>query len=207
MRLMTLQMEGMGKVQALMSMLGSSNRKSLHAVGAKHLENLVRRHIARYAPVKHASAKVLNARKTGHYEKGVNRITSSATADGGEVTIPIPGIGRALGDVSISAPTRNGKRYLTIPKHAAAYGSSVSELKRNGWKIFRPGEAQILLGYRNAGDEPVVLFALAEKVNQRKDPSLLPSEMACSNAVCKGIAAAVNRRLAAAQGNTGGKQR
>lgn len=207
MRLMTLQMEGMGKVQALMSMLGSSNRKSLHAVGAKHLENLVRRHIARYAPAKHASATALNARRTGHYEKGANRIASSATADGGEVTIPIPGIGRALGDVVVTAPTKNGRRYLTIPKHAAAYGSTVAELKRQGWKIFRPGKAQILLGYRNKGDRPVTLFALAEKVSQRKDPSLLPSEAECSAAVCKGIAAAVNRRLAAAQGNTGGKQR
>ena len=205
MRLMSVHMEGMGKVHELMAQLGPSNRQRLHAVGAKHLENLVKRHIARYAPVKHFSSTRLNARKTRHYEKGVNRITSSATGDGGEVSIPIPGISRALGDISISAPTRNGKRYLTIPKHAAAYGSSVSELKKNGWKIFRPGEAQILLGYRNAGDEPVVLFALAEKVNQRKDPSLLPSEMACSNAVCKGIATTINRRLQEIKGITGGK--
>lgn len=189
-------MEGLNaKIRALIDVLGPSNRQRLYAAGAKALEVKVRRHIARYAPMKHFTALNLGARRTGHFEKGANRIASDATPQFGRVTIPIPGISRAYHAIRLDTPTARGKRYFTIPKHAAAYGSTVEELRRMGWKIFRPGKKKILLGYRQKGEKPVILFALAEKIRQNQDPSLLPTEAECARTACEAIVNHVNRRL------------
>lgn len=189
-------MEGVSaKIRALMDAIGPANRIRLNSVGAKALEVKVRRHIAHYAPMKHFTASSLGARRTGHFEKGANRIASDATPEFGRVTIPIPGIGRAYHAIKLDTPTATGKRYFTIPKHAAAYGSTVGELRRMGWKIFRPGQKKILLGYRQKGEKPVILFALAERVEQRQDPSLLPTEAECSRTVCEAVKNHINMRL------------
>jgi len=92
-----------------------------------------------------------------------------------DIIIPILGIGLAYHDIVLTTPTGKGKRYLTVPKHRAAYGHTAAELKMRGWKIFRPGTKECLLGYRQKGDKPEMLFALAEAVKKRMYPRLLPS--------------------------------
>ena len=195
----SIQMKDFGKLTALMNALGPSNRQRLNAVGAKALEVKVRSHVARISAGRHSSAGRLGASPTGHYRKGMRGIAGHATANGGEVVIPIAGISRAFHDITLTTPTREGKKYLTIPKHAAAYGHTVPELKRRGWKIFRPGKSLCLLGYRNKGEKPVMLFALAEAVHQRQDPSLLPSREQCASIVSQAMTADINRRLANAR--------
>ena len=195
----TVEIKGFEKLQALMNALGPSNRQRLNAVGAKALEVKVRSHVARISSGRHGSAGRLGASPTGHYRKGMRGIAGHATANGGEVVIPIAGISRAFHDITLTTPTREGKKYLTIPKHAAAYGHTVPELKRRGWKIFRPGKSLCLLGYRNKGEKPVMLFALAEAVHQRQDPSLLPSQAECAQVVSSAMTAEINRRLANAR--------
>lgn len=194
------KIEGAAKLRELMGALGRGNRRRLNAVGARALENFVRRHILRYAPTKHATANLLGARRTGHYENALGAIASSATDAGGEVTVPIAGISRALHGIYMTTPTGQGKRYLTIAKHMASYGKTVAELRANGWTLFRPGKKKVLLGYRHRGERPVLLYALAESVRQRRDPSLLPTAAECEAAVAEAITEEVNRRLREAQG-------
>lgn len=190
-----LQMDDLGKLQEMMKALGSSNRRRLNTIAAKRLEVEVRRHISRYVPAKHSSAQAVGGRATGHYLKGLRGIAGHATASGGEVVIPIAGISRALHDIDLSTPTRYGKNFYAIPKHAQSYGHTVAEMKSRGWKIFRPGEKKILLGYKNKGDKPVILFALATHVHQRQDHSLLPTPDACSRVVSDAMTRSINERL------------
>ena len=164
-----------GKIAALMRQLGPGNRRRLHDVGAKDAEVRIRKHLYRIASSRHASAAAVGGRPTGHIRKGISAITRTANEREGVVTIPIPGITRARRDINMSTPTSNGKKYFTIPKHSASYGHTVPEMKARGWKIFRPGQKKVLLGYRSKGDKPVILFALATKISQKKDPSLLPT--------------------------------
>ena len=194
-----LEMQDFGKLAALMNALGPSNRQRLNAVGAKALEVKVRAHVARISSSRHGSAGRLGASPTGHYRKGMRGIAGHATASGGEVVIPIAGISRAYHDITLTTPTINGKKYLTIPKHAAAYGHTVPELKRRGWKIFRPGKKLCLLGYKRKGEKPVMLFSLAEAVHQRQDPSLLPSRAECAGIVARAMTDDINRRIANAR--------
>ena len=172
---LNVNMSDFGKISALLQKVSPAGRAQLNRVGVHAAMVRVQRHIQRYAMGKHSTSTSLGAKATGHYEKGAAAITSTATADRAEVSIPIPGIGRAYHDIVITTPTKNGKKYITIPKHGAAYGQTVEKLRTRGWKIFRPGEKKVLLGYRQKGDEPVILFTLAEAVRQKRDPKLLPT--------------------------------
>ena len=200
-----LQIHDFGKLQALMSALGPSNRQRLNAVGAKRLEVEVRRHVSRYMPSRHRTASTLGGKQTGHYLKGLRGIAGHATANGGEVVVPIAGISRAFHDIDLSTPTRYGKNYYAIPKHAKSYGHTVAEMRSRGWKLFRPGKKndpnapKILLGYKSKGEKPVVLYALAKHVHQRQDPSLLPSTSQCASIVSEAMTTEINRRLANAR--------
>jgi len=176
-----------GKLSALINKMRPAGRARLNNVGANAVAARVQRHIHAYAMGKHVSATLLGASQTGHYEKGAAAITSNSSADTAEVLIPIPGISRAYNDITLTTPTRFGKRFLTIPKHREAYGKTVTTLRARGWKIFRPGRRKdgtfapdapkILLGYKKKGDDPVILYALTEEVRQKKDPSLLPPKI------------------------------
>lgn len=172
---LTVDMSEFGKISALLEKMRPVGRSQLNSVGVHAARVRIQRHIHRYATGKHFTATSLGGKATGHYEKGAAAITSSASADHAEVSIPIPGIGRAFHDIVITTPTKNGKKYVTIPKHGAAYGQTVEKLRMRGWKIFRPGDKKILLGYRHPGDEPVILFALAETIRQNQDSKLLPT--------------------------------
>lgn len=190
-----LQIKGAEKLQALMDALGPSNLKRLNTVGAKALEVKIRSHVARISASRHASAAAVGGTPTGHYRKGMRGIAGTATAAGGQVTIPIAGISRAYHDIILSVPTRFGKNFYAIPKHAKSYGHTVDELRTRGWKIFRPGESRCLLGYRNKGEKPVLLYTLAEKIHQRKDPTLLPAKAECSIAVREAMTRSINERI------------
>lgn len=153
--------------------VGSSGRRSMFARAAYAVANLVRRHILRIAPAHHLSAAKLGATPTELFGKAARRTTSRATSSYGLVTIGSVGFSRAFRSVAIR-PT-NGRRFLTIPRAAASYGHTVKEMRSHfGWKIYRPGDARILIGVKDG--ERIPLFALAEQVRQRQDRSLLPGD-------------------------------
>ena len=163
-------------IPRLIAALGPEGRRALHAVAAEDLANWIQSHIRAYAAGKHATARAFGARPTGHYERGLAAISTSATADGGSVTVPIPGLNRAWGDITI-APRRG--RSLTVPLRSGGpevYGRTVGELRALGWSFFaRKG---VLFGTRGEGGrrETRPMFVLKTLVVQRQDPSLLPSQ-------------------------------
>lgn len=172
----TVEISGNRAIPRLIAALGPEGRRSLHAVAAEDLANWIQAHIRAYATGRHGTARAFGARPTGHYEKGAAAISTSATAEGGTVTIPIPGINRAWGNITIT-PKRT--RSLTIPLKSGGpeiYGRTVAELRALGWDFF--AQKGVLFGTRGEGDkrETRAMFVLKTLVVQKQDPSLLPSQ-------------------------------
>lgn len=162
-------------VDAVMGVLRPESRAELYSVAGRAVMNQVQRHIRSYMRSKHTTAHMLGARPTGHFEKGTAAITTTADSTGAEVRIPIPGLSRAWGDVTIRPGP--GKRALTLPRAALAYGRTVAEVRALGWKVFRPKGTNWLMGTQ--GDDKAtltLLYTLVGGVVQRRDPSLLPTQ-------------------------------
>jgi hypothetical protein len=162
-------------VDAVMGALRPESRAEVYSVAGRAVMNHVQRHIRSYMRTKHTSAHMLGARPTGHYEKGAAAITSTADSSGAVVRIPIPGIDRAWNDIQIRPGP--GKRALTLPRAAIAYGLKVKDVEKDGWKVFRPKGTNWLMGTK--GDDKTtltLLYTLVGGVVQRRDPSLLPSQ-------------------------------
>ena len=184
-------------IPRMMAALGAEGRSELYAVAVEDLANFITAHIASYAPSKHRTAHAFGAQPTGHYEKGMAAIGTSASADEGTVTIPIPGISRAWGAIEIT-PRRANR--LTVPLSSAGetvYGKTVVELREHGWKFFQGQKGHdaedILFGYRGKGKdrETKAMFVLKTVVALDQDASLLPSK----EAISKRAANAMVRRI------------
>ena len=162
-------------VDAVMGALRPESRAEVYSVAGRAVMNHVQRHIRAYMRAKHGSAHALGARPTGHYEKGAAAITMSADPSGAEVRVPIPGLKRAWEDMPIRPGP--GKRALTLPRAAIAYGLKVKDVEKDGWKVFRPKGTNWLMGTK--GDDKTtltLLYTLVGGVVQRRDPSLLPPQ-------------------------------
>jgi len=177
---------------AMIRALSPEERTDLHAGAAEALAEFVGAHIRSYAGTKHATAQSFGASPTRHYEDGAAHISTSADASAGTVTIPIPGISRAWGDVTIRPGP--GKTKLTIPARSGGgevYGETVKLLKAAGWKFAsgRKGTPQekLLFGRFRDEKESKVMFILKESVVQRRDPSLLPSQGEIADCAGKAI--------------------
>ena len=188
-----LRVDGKGKLEAFIRTLQPGSRAHLHTVGANALSDHVRRHLRSVSPSRHSWADRLGGRRTMHIENAIGSVVPHADAAHGEVVIPIAGIGRAFHDIRLTTPTRNGKNYLTVPCASESYGHTVDWMRRRGWKIFRPGKAKILLGYKRKGEKPKKLFTLSEGHTLKQDPSLLPTESEASKIVVKSIATECRR--------------
>ena len=176
---------------ALIRSLSPEARRDLNAAAAEAVAEFVGAHIRAYAGSKHATATAFGAPPTHHYENGAAAISTSADAEAGTVTIPIPGLSRAYGDVTIRPGP--GKKHLTIPAKSGApevYGKTVAILRAQGWRFAsgRSGTPQekLLFGRFQDQKESRVMFILKESVVQRQDPSLLPTKEEISD--CAGRA-------------------
>ena len=182
-------------VDAMMGALKPESRAELFSVAGKAVLNHVQRHIRSYMRTKHTTAHMLGARPRGHYEKGAAAINMSADASGAEVRIPIPGLRRAWEDVQIRPGP--GKRALTLPRAAVAYGRKIEEVRSLGWTVFRPKGTNWLMGYMDGDETPTLLYTLVSGVIQRRDPSLLPSQgeicATATDAILKAVAKAVKK--------------
>ena len=155
-----------------LDLVKSEGRRQLFSVAANAVRILVRDHLFRIAPRHHISAHRLGATPTGHIEKGARATHFTASANGAEVIIPIPGLSRAFGPLTI---TPRNAAALTLPVSPHAYGKRVGELRANGWNIFRPKGHDILMGSLG-DDEAVPLYVLKRRVQLKQDRSLLPSD-------------------------------
>ena len=147
-------------------------RRQLFSVAANAVRILVRDHLFRIAPRHHISAHRLGATPTGHIEKGARATHFTASPDSADVIIPIPGLSRAFGPLTI---TPRNAAALTLPVSPHAYGKRVGDLRTNGWNIFRPKGHDILMGSLG-DDEAVPLYVLKRRVQLKQDRSLLPSD-------------------------------
>lgn len=161
-------------VDAVMGALRPESRAEVYSVAGRAVMNHVQRHIRSYMRTKHTSAHMLGARPTGHYEKGAAAITMTADQSGAEVRVPIPGLRRAWEDVEIRPGP--GKRALTLPRAAIAYGRTVAEVRALGWTVFRPKGTNWLMGSHEGDKSATLLYTLVGGVVQRRDPSLLPAQ-------------------------------
>jgi len=171
--------------------LKGPGRRNLFAVAANALRMEVQRHLRANAPRHHIWAEKLGAPPTRLHEKGAARVTSNSSENNAQVVIPIPGIGRAFHDVTISPVAA---QYLTVPVSAHAYSHRVGELVRMGWIVFRPKGHDVLMGkQRKSKDAPVSLYALKNQVKQRQDRSLLPSDDTITNTVSRAMILEIQR--------------
>lgn len=155
-----------------LDLVKSEGRRQLFSDVANAVRILVRDHLSRIAPRHHISAHRLGATPTGHIEKGARATKFTASTNGAEVIIPIPGLSRAFGPLTI---TPRNAAALTLPVSPHAYGKRVGELRANGWNIFRPKGHDILMGSLG-DDEAVPLYVLKRRVQLKQDRSLLPSD-------------------------------
>ena len=180
-----------------LDLVKSEGRRQLFSVAANAVRILVRTHLSRIAPRHHISAHRLGATPTGHIEKGARATQFTASTNGAEVIIPIPGLSRAFRPLTITPRTANA---LTLPVSSHSYGKRVGELRANGWNIFRPKGKDTLWGKLQDEDDAVPLYVLKKRVQLKQDRSLLPSDAelggTASKAILRYLAAFNGRRSA-----------
>lgn len=160
-------------------MAGLSDRTELHeGIGARATE-LTRNHLVAIAQSRHATAERLGASPTGFWGQGVEKTTFTADEKGATVSIRQPGVGRAFHDVTTEPGA--GKKYLTLPAIAEAYGKvarSVPDLTAMiRWKDGQR-RAVALAKVSGKGKErtETAWYWLVKSVRQKQDRTLLPSD-------------------------------
>lgn len=174
----TIEVRG-GATIELLRRLGSRRRELNEMIG-EGAALITRTHLAQIAQTRHKTATALGANPTGHFKEAAESVNVAASGAGAELRISHRGgLTRAVRDVRI-LPT-GGRRALTLPIHALAYGRRVKEVERElGQKLFRPyyddGKRAGALAARAPGGELLWLYALRSSTFQKQDRSLLPSD-------------------------------
>lgn len=210
-----IDVSGDAEVLRLMERLRShlADRTELHKSVGSHAEILTAQHLSVLAGTRHATADRLGASPSGHLARAAESVTSEGTDAAALVSVTSPGIRRAFGDVTIKP--KSGK-YLTIPATAEAYNrrarsfndlriaifggklalvqaeqSSLADRSRSGFSYENRAPMQ------SAGRAPIYYW-LKDKVTQKQDRSLLPSDAEYSTAAVMGIKAYIRLLRAAA---------
>lgn len=162
-------------------------------VAAESLAEAVREHIRREAGSRHRTASRLGAMPTHHLERGARETRAEQAGRQAVVTVPIPGITRAFGDLHIKP--QNAKA-LTIPINAVSYGMRAPELEDRGWSLFTmsakqgPG-AGILFGRKAGQASTVALYLLRDSADIPQDRELMPSDDEMGEALAYGVTSAI----------------
>lgn len=162
-------------------------------VAAESLAETVREHIRREAGSRHRTASRLGAMPTHHLERGARETRAEQAGRQAVVTVPIPGITRAFGDLHIKP--QNAKA-LTIPINAVSYGMRAPELEDRGWSLFtRPAKqgpgAGILFGRKAGQASTVALYLLRDSADIPQDRELMPSDDEMGEALAYGVTSAI----------------
>lgn len=197
-----------GNAQRMLQQLREEviNREEIHQDIATREENLVRDYLSSLAQTRHATADALGATPTGHLERAAESVTSRSDADGATVSITSPGISRAFDDITITPGA--GKKYLTIPATAEAYGKRAGAFNDLRLAFFKNGLLALVKtdqsrlsdrkssGYGieskaakadSAKQRPPVYFWLKKSVFQKQDRTLLPSDALLQTAAEEGV--------------------
>ena len=174
--------------------LGPSDRINLHKRVAARGEELTRTYLREISRSRHSTADRLGARPTGFWGDAVERVTRRASADGAQVGITHPGVGRAMHDVTIKP--KNASKYLTIPVNAIGYGRRAREI--GGLFFFTSKKTgKKYLGLTAEGvNHPIAIYLLVESQIIKQDRTLLPSDDAYGEAAAAGTRDWVDAELA-----------
>lgn len=209
----TIQIEGEGMQMLRQLDAALVNRVELHHDIAIRVENETRDWLTELAKSRHKTADALGATPTGHLERAAESVTSAFDDDGATITVTSPGITRAFDDLTITPGP--GKKYLTIPATAEAYGKRAGAFNDLRLAIFRKDGAYLLalvkadqssLATREssgfgiesqrargsaaplkAAQRPPVYYWLKQSVTQKQDRSLLPSDALLMKAADEGV--------------------
>lgn len=154
---------------------------NIHAAMAGAAETFIKDFGKDAASRRHDSANRLGARPTGHLAKAYADIESKS--DASEATLLLPRASRlraAFGGYT-ARPT-GGRKYLTIPVAAEAYGKRAGEIP--GLVFMRVGPKKTpLLARPDADGGITTYYLLATKADIKEDPSLVPFDQIGSQSV------------------------
>lgn len=168
-------------------------------VGTRGTE-LTRNHLVAIAQTRHATAQRLGATPTGHWGQAAEKTSFEANQEGAIISIDQPGISRVAHDVTIVPDA--GKKYLTLPAIAEAYGQRayrVPDLTLMIRMVDGSRRAVALARVEGEGKDrtETVWYWLVKSVTQTQDRTLLPSDEEYNLAALAGCRDFVDRLLAA----------
>lgn len=183
-------------ITALLDALGGKKDAELMEGASTRLWERVREYLREYALDHHETAQKLGAQPTGNLERA--EVTKSSDAQSASVTVSAPGIRRVFHSLEIYPS--EGKKYLTIPIHAKAYGKRVAIAEKDmGTKIFKIRGKDLLAARTGTGKqkETTFLYALKTHVTIPQDRTLLPDDGEIQTAARKGYVDALKYLLGA----------
>lgn len=160
---------------------GLISPRDLNELMATAVAEEIRVHMLDMGDYRHATASRLGAKPTGHFQKIAAAVESHANDSEAYITVPSwSGLSRAFRDVTIE-PT-SGKKWLTIPATAAAYGRRAGDF--SDLKFVPLGKDLAALMTRAKSDAKMTpVFWLKKRIFQKQDRSLLPSDELLGNVV------------------------
>lgn len=190
-----------GDADRMLRKLGAGviNREELHQDIATRGENLVRDYLTGLAQTRHATADKLGATPTGHLERAAESVTSTSDSAGVSITVTSPGITRAFGSITILPGA--GKKYLTIPATAEAYGKRAGAFNDLRFVAYKNGVRALVQASQSnvATREKIggkVFYWLKTSVEQKQDRTLLPSDQLIESSAEEGAIDWLNVLLA-----------
>ena len=180
-----------------------TDKTALHKSIGTWAESATRDHLIQEAQARHKTANRLGARPSGHLEPHGDVVNSKlSNADAAIVSINIPGIRRAFGDLTITA--KSGK-WLTIPANAEAYNRRARTFNDLRVAFFGKGrmalvkaEQSSLSDRKESGGRSEVYYWLKKSVTQKQDRALLPPDDDFATAAVQGIKAYIRMLRSAA---------
>lgn len=153
------------------------DRSGLNLYVARSVRNVTRDYLIDQAAGRHKTAEKLGARPTGHLARAAQSVDFEATKEAAIISIASAGISRAFAALTIS-PT-GGKKYLTIPAVAEAYGKRAGEFAELKFVPLKGGKVPVLarIEKSDGGKRTLrVIYWLKDQVTVPEDRTLLPSD-------------------------------
>lgn len=162
---------------ALQSLRGGlADRARLHARIAGSAEKLVKRYGRETTAGQHATATRLGARPTRHLEKAYRSIEAKSDSAGAFLLVPRASRLRAAFGDYVVAPG-SGKKYLTIPAAAEAYGKRAGEFKDLVFMRVGPRLTPVLARPVKTGEGLQIMYFLTKRSLIKADRGLLPFDL------------------------------
>lgn len=208
--MITLTLDIQDPVSVWLSKMGSDlqgGRDTIHQMMGNRAEAMTRDYLMTQAEVRHGTADDLGATPTGHLERAVETVRNTADAQGATVQITSPGLSRAFRALTITP--KGGRKYLTIPATAEAYGKRAGQFADLRLQFFGRGllglvkaEQSSLAGRKRSGYDTekaaatpdaqgkrrgTVYYWLKKSVSIPQDRTLLPSDGLYHEAATEGV--------------------